>query len=61
MRQPLCPIDSAHGRVLDWPTARWGYHCPAQEHDGRPEGHPDGPLSPTPAFFTTAQVEEANR
>lgn len=57
---PLCPIEPAHGRLLDWPTDKWGYYCAAQSHDGRTAHHLGGSLSPTLAFFTTAQVEEAN-
>jgi hypothetical protein len=56
-RRARCPVDAAHGPVLDWPTARWGWHCPHHDHDGRPASHPLGELAPSRAFFTTAEVD----
>jgi hypothetical protein len=50
-RPRLCPVDPAHGPALDWPTDRWGFHCPHRDHDGH------GELAPSRAFFTTAEVE----
>lgn len=58
---PLCPANPAHGKLYDWPSETHGFYCPHAEHDGRPKSHPAGPLSPTPAFFTTAEVEAANQ
>ena len=52
-RRPVCPVDPTHGAVLDWPTSRWGFRCPHQDHDGRPKTHPLGPSAPTRACFTT--------
>lgn len=46
-----CPVDPAHGRVLDWTGSRWGWLCPHIGHDahgGRPA---------TRSFFTTEEVE----
>src|SRR3989304_2177045 len=57
-RRPVCPANPTHGAVLDWPTDRWGFHCPHQDHDGRPKAHPYGPSAPTRAFFTTTEVEQ---
>ena len=51
---PLCPIDPSHGRLLDWATDKWGYHCTHQDHEGWKE------RPPTRAYFTTAETEEAN-
>lgn len=47
----LCPVDPSHGRLLDWPTERWAWYCPSQEHDGY-RNHPA-----TRAFFTTSEAE----
>lgn len=50
---PRCPVDPAHGPLLDFPTASWSFYCPSQEHDGwkdRPYRRP---------FFTTADAEAA--
>ena len=40
-----CPDEPAHGRLLDWPTERFGFFCPHQGHGGNG------------AFFTTAEAE----
>jgi len=40
-----CPVDAAHGRLLDWPTDRHGFFCPHTAHGGNG------------AFFTTAEAE----
>jgi len=47
----LCPIDPAHGKLLDWPTDRWAWHCPHRAHDGL------GDVAPTRAYFTTSEAE----
>jgi hypothetical protein len=46
-----CPVDASHGKLLDWPTARFGWFCPHQSHDG----WKDRPR--TRAFFRTAEAE----
>jgi hypothetical protein len=51
MRGPLCPVDPSHGVLIDWPTDRWAYHCPSQQHDG----WKDRPA--TRAWFTTTEAE----
>lgn len=56
-RAQLCPVDPAHGVVQDWPTARWGFYCPHQSHDGRPKSHALGEAPPTRAFFRSNEVE----
>ncbi len=56
-RRPVCPVDVAHGAVLDWPTSRWGFHCSHADHDGRPKSHPAGELAPSRAFFRTEEIE----
>jgi hypothetical protein len=53
-RGPLCPIDPRHGRLYDWPTDRWAFHCPHQEHD------PLGDRRATRAFFTTVEAERGS-
>ena len=51
----LCPVNPAHGPLLDWPTDRWAYHCPHRDHDGY--GHD---VPPTRAFFTTSEAESGD-
>jgi len=50
-RGPLCPADSSHGVLTDWPNDRWAYYCPDQSHDGPPQ---------TRAFFTTTEAERGS-
>lgn len=51
---PFCPIDPSHGTPLRMDSGRW--HCPDQEHDGRPATHPLGYLPISRTFFTEAEV-----
>ena len=52
-----CPVNPAHGRVLDAPGERWAFYCPHQDHDGRPATHPLGAMAGTRSHFTTTEVE----
>lgn len=53
---PPCPVDPSHGPLVDWPTDRWAFYCPHQDHDGRMPGHPMGEAPATLAFFRTEEV-----
>lgn len=52
---PVCPLDPAHGPLLQW-TGDKPLHCPHVDHDGRPAGHPKGPLPRSAAFFTFTEL-----
>lgn len=57
----VCPTGGpAHGPLVGLAAnPRWGFHCPHQDHDGRPKTHPDGEAPSTRHNFTTAEVDAA--
>lgn len=60
-RVDVCPTGGeAHGPLVGLTgNPHWGFHCPNQDHDGRPQTHPAGPAPSTRSFFTTAEVVAA--
>jgi hypothetical protein len=56
----ICPADPNHGELYGTRDNKDRFYCAHSDHLGRGKKHPAGPLEPSSAFFTHAQVLEAN-
>lgn len=55
----ICPANPDHGNVfaLSMPDGSTVWHCPHNDHSGRPKSHPAGAAPYTRSSFTLNEVE----